>query len=121
MSRDLGFSRTVTSVASLIRGIEFRIMALLTGYLVDRFGPSRITIAGVLIMVFGMIWMCFVNSLWTYCLVWGLIIASGYTLSLTISIDKALTNWFVSKRGIAFAARFTLISIVTVCILPIIT
>jgi len=121
IASELGFSRAATSVASGIRRIEFALIAPLTGWFVDRFGPRWIIVAGICVMGTGMVSMNFVTSIWSFYIVWGLIIGGGSTFALTIAIDKALTNWFISKRGLAFAVRFTLIAIVTVIVLPIIT
>ena len=65
--------------------------------------------------------MNFVNSLWAYYLVWGFIIGTGINLSLTIAVDKTLTNWFISKRGLAQGIKFALIGIVGAIVLPIVT
>ncbi|MFC1892401.1 MFS transporter [Thermodesulfobacteriota bacterium] len=121
LSSDLGLSRAATSVASSIRGLEFGIMAPITGWLVDRFGPKWIVITGLVLMGCGMIWMNFVGSALGYYIVWGVIVGIGSTLALTIAVDKALTDWFVRKRGLAIAVRFGLIGLVSVIILPIIT
>jgi sugar phosphate permease len=45
----------------------------------------------------------------------------GNSLALTLPPDKALIDWFVTKRGRAFSIRFILISIVSAVCLPIIT
>ena len=45
----------------------------------------------------------------------------GNSLALTIAPDKALTDWFVAKRGRAMSIRFVLISVVSAICLPIIT
>jgi len=121
LAAELGFSRAVTSVASSIRGLEFGIMAPATGWLVDRYGPRYVIAAGVFLMGAGMILMNFISSVWEYYIVWGVIVGIGSTLGITIAIDKALTDWFVSKRGLAVAVRFVLIGIITVIVLPIIT
>ena len=41
--------------------------------------------------------MHFITSQWIYYLVWGVIIATGTTLTLTIAVDKALADWFIKK------------------------
>ena len=76
---------------------------------------------GICLVSIGLALMNFVNSLWAYYLVWGLIIGTGINLALTIAVDKALTNWFISKRGLAFGIRFVLIAIGGMIALPVAT
>ena len=69
----------------------------------------------------GLVLMYSIASLWAYYLVWGLIIAAGRELACTIAADKALTDWFVSKRGLAFGIRFVLVAIGGVIVVPVVT
>jgi len=121
ISADLGLSRAVTSLAAGIGRLEGGLEAPLTGWLSDKFGPRWVIFTGTCIIGIGLALMNFVNSLWTYILVWGIIIGFGLNLAHTIAIDKALTNWFVSKRGLAFSIRFVAIGILGVTTLPIVT
>ena len=68
----------------------------------------------------GLFLMNFINSAWAYYAVWGVIMAMGQSLGLSIAIDVMLTNWFVSKRGRAFSLRFAIVGIIGVIVLPII-
>jgi cyanate permease len=121
ISADLGFSRAVTSGADGIRRLQFGFMAPFIGWLCDRFGPRWIMMAGICFLVVGLVLMNFVNSLLAYYVVWGVIIGMGNGLGLTIAPDKALTEWFVAKRGRAFSIRFVLVSMVSAAFLPLIT
>ena len=121
LSAELGFSRAVTSGASGIRSLQFGIMAPVTGWFCDRFGPKWVILSGLGFMITGLILMTRVNSLWAYYVTWGVIMGLGNSLALTITADKALIDWFVTKRGRAFSIRFILIAIVSAVCLPIIT
>ena len=121
LSEELGFSRAVTSGASGIRSLQFGIMAPVTGWLCDRFGPKWIILSGLGFMIIGLILMSGVNSLWAYYVTWGVLMGLGNSLALTIAADKALIDWFDSKRGRALSIRFILIAIVSAVFLPIIT
>ncbi len=121
LSAELGFSRAVTSGASGIRSLQFGIMAPLVGGLCDRFGPKWIMLTGLGSMIIGLVLMTRVYSLWAYYVTWGLIMGLGNSLALTIAPDKALTDWFITKRGRALSIRFILIAIVSAVCLPIIT
>ncbi len=65
--------------------------------------------------------MNFVNSVWSYFLVWGFLIGSGLNLGLTVTVDKTVIDWFVRKRGLAQGTKFALIGVGGVVAVPIVT
>ncbi|MFC2004478.1 MFS transporter [Chloroflexota bacterium] len=105
---ELGFSRAATSVAASIRSVEGGFLSPVVGWLTDRFGPRWMVLSGVLIIGLSLILMNFINSLWAFILIWGILQGTGFTLGLHIPLDKAITNWFVKKRGRALATKFVL-------------
>jgi len=121
LAADLRLSRAVTSVAAGIGGLESGLTSPLVGWLSDKFGPRWPIFIGTCIMATGLALMNFINSLWAYILVWGVIIGFGLNLALTIAVDKALANWFISKRGLALGIRFMLFGICGVIVLPTVT
>lgn len=121
MSAELGLSRAATSGAAGIRSLQFGIMAPVTGWLCDRFGPKGTMLSGICLMCVGLILMSGVNSRWSYYVIWGVIIGMGNTIGLTIAQDKALTDWFILKRGRALSIRFILIAFTSAGLLPIVT
>jgi len=121
IASELGLSRAATSFATGVGRLQGGLEAPLTGWLSDRFGPRWVIVAGICFISTGLVLMNFINSLWAYYVVWGVVIGIGINLALTIAVDKALTNWFVSKRGLAFGIRFALLGICGVIALPVIT
>lgn len=121
IAADLGLSRAATSWATGIGRLQGGIEAPVTGWLSDKFGPKWVIVVGICIIVTGLVLMNFITSQWAYYLVWGVIVAIGNNLALTIAVDKALTNWFIRKRGLALGIRFVIIGICGVIVLPIIT
>jgi len=106
LASELGFSRAVTSVAASIGRLGYGLESPLTGWLVDRFGPRFLITIGMFIAGLGLILMNFINSLWTFYVVWGVILGTGINIGLEIPVDKAITSWFVKKRGIALSVRW---------------
>ncbi len=122
IAADLGLNRTATSVASSTSRLEGGIQAPITGMLSDKFGAKWVLVAGALIMGTGLVLMNFVvDSMWSYYIVWGVIIASGNNLGFALAVDKVLTNWFVKKRGLGFGVRFAIMGIMQVAIVPIVS
>ena len=121
IAADLGLNRAATSLATGVARLQGGLEAPITGWLSDRFGPRWVIVAGLCIICSGLVLMNFINSPWAYYVTWGLTIGIGSNLANTIAIDKALTNWFIKKRGLAFGVRFAIIGICGVIVLPIVT
>jgi MFS family permease len=120
ITSELGLSRAVSSVATSIGRLEGGIEAPITGVLSDRFGPKRLMLIGALIMGTGLALMYFVNSTWSYYVVWAMIVGSGHQLGFTLAADKVQMNWFVRKRGLAVGIRFGLLGFCGAMVLPIV-
>ena len=118
LSSELGFSRAVTSVAAGFGRFGGGVTAPLTGWLSDRFGPRWIILFGVSLFSLGLILMNFINSLWAFYAVWGVMVATGLNTALGLPLQKVITNWFVKKRGLAIGIRWVFVGPL---ILPLIT
>jgi len=120
IASELGFSRAVTSIAASIGRLEGGVEAPLTGWITDKFGPRWIITFGVFLVGLGLILMYFIDSLWAYFVVWGVIAGTGNNIALTLPLDKAITNWFVKKRGLALGIRWAFTILAAVIVLPLI-
>jgi len=98
---EFGWNRAEIAGAGSLRQIEGGLGGLATGWFTDRFGPRIMCIVGTLVAGLGYILMYFVNSLWSFYLVFGIVVALGWTFSLTGNLDKAIIEWFVKRRGLA--------------------
>ncbi|MBA7670230.1 hypothetical protein ES703_78375 [subsurface metagenome] len=106
LASELGFSRAVTSVAAAIGRFGGGVEAPVTGWLTDRFGPRWVMLFGVFLFSLSLILMNFINSLWAFYVVWGVIGGIGVNTALSLPLEKAITNWFVKKRGVAISIRW---------------
>ncbi len=105
ISQELGFSRATTSVAASIGRFEGGIESPITGWITDRYGPRWIVRAGVFLIGVSLILMYFVNSLWAFYVVWGVMLGTGINIALGLPLDAAISNWFVKKRGLALSIK----------------
>ncbi len=121
LASDLGVDRATTSLAAGIGRLEGGITSPLTGWLSDRYGPKWVIFTGTVLAGSGLILMYFVKTVWSYYLVWGVLIGMGLNIGLTISVDKSLNDWFMRKRGLAMGTKFALIGVVGVALVPIVT
>jgi sugar phosphate permease len=121
MSEELGFNRTVTSVAASIGRFEGGIEAPITGWISDRFGPRLIIIIGICCMSIGLIATRYINSLWAYYLFWGALLGTGVNIALSLPMDTAISNWFVKKRGLAMSIKWVFSGLSGVLIVPLVS
>ena len=120
IASELGLSRAVTSVAASIGKFEGGFEAPLTVWITDRFGPRWIVLSGVFLIGLGLILMNFINSLWAYYVVWGVILGTGVNIGLALPFDKAVTDWFVKKRGLAISIRWVVVGFAAPVTLPLV-
>jgi len=118
MSAELGFSRAVTSPAGSIGHLVGGLEGPIVGWFVDKLGPQKVVLFGVFLFGLGLILMYFVNSLWAFYLFWGVILGMGTNMCAGLPIMKAITNWFVRKRGLAMGIRMM---VSAAFILPLVT
>lgn len=121
LAAELDINRAETSIAAGIARLEGGIESPITGWLSDRFGPKWVIFGGTVVAMVGMFLMYYANSPWAYYLFWGGLIGIGINLAMTIAMDKAVTNWFIRKRGLAHGTKFALIGACGVIALPVIS
>jgi sugar phosphate permease len=120
IASELGFSRAATSIAGSIGRFEGGVEAPLVGWITDRFGPKWVVLVGVFVLSVSLCLMYFVNSLWSFLLVWGLLVGTGANIALSISLDTAISNWFVKKRGVALSIKWVFSGLSGVLGLPLV-
>jgi MFS family permease len=121
LAAELGLSRAATSLATGIARLQGGIEGPLTGWLCDRYSTKWVIVSGTSFVVAGLALMYFADSAWQYYIFWGVMIGIGQNLGLTIAIDKALSDWFIARRGLAFGIRFAIIGAFQIAVVPIVT
>jgi len=96
--REFGWSYTQVSFAASLRGMEMGIFAPIMGFFVDRLGPKRVVLYGVIAVGVGLISLSFAQSLMMFyggflLLTFG---AGGCTVLVGMS---AVANWFQKDIG----------------------
>lgn len=96
-----GWDRASISFAFAISLFFFGLGAPIGGSLIDRFGPRRVMIGGLILVLFGLTLMLTMNSLAQFQLYWGVLIGIGTgAVSGTLGSTVAL-RWFNQYRGLA--------------------
>jgi len=120
ISLELNFGRAATSVPASIGRLEGGFEAPIAGWITDRYGPKKIVVFGVFLMSLSLILMYYLNSLWAYYLLWGVLLGSGINIATALPMDTAIANWFVKRRGTAVSIKWILSGLGGVILLNII-
>lgn len=76
------------------------------GFLLDRFGARKITVAGCLVLAAGLFLSAQVSTLWHLYLSFGLVLAAGFTFTGMVPHVFLISQWFSSNRASAIGVIF---------------
>jgi len=106
MREELGWSVAAISAGVSLRSFEQGLLAPVTGLLVDRLGPRRMALFGLLTLVTGLLLFSQARSLPMFYSA-SLVIALGQSLASFPPFSARLMAWFVRKRGRAMGVLNT--------------
>ena len=101
LEAEFGWSRTLIASAVSMNLLLFGVAAPLSGYLIDRFGPRKLMMGSLLLLIVGVSGTMAMTEFWQFFLVWGIIVglgAGGVGSVLTATVGN---RWFVARRGLA--------------------
>jgi len=106
MTDDLGWSRSEMTFSRTLGQFVFAFAGFYIGTYVDRYGGRWLMRVGVLILAMALVLCSFVQELWQWWLVNGLILTAGSALIGNLVVNVTLAKWFVLRRGrvVGFAA-----------------
>ena len=81
--------------------VVYTLFAPLVGALIDRFGPRRVIVSGILILCVGQLLCALTEDLFQFYLYYGIIAGSGISCIAIVSYSAILAHWFEKKRGLA--------------------
>ncbi|MDB4915409.1 MAG: major facilitator superfamily 1 [Gemmatimonadetes bacterium] len=106
MVRDFGWSRAqVTSGNALSKLIVGPLLGFAAGWFVDRFGPRRLMIAGILMVGTALIGLGSISTLSGFYFFY-LFNAVGYLFGGPLPIQVLLSRWFTAARGRAMGFAY---------------
>ncbi|MFC2021524.1 MFS transporter [Chloroflexota bacterium] len=120
ISSELGFNRATTSVAASIGRLGGGFEAPIAGWITDRFGPKWIVLFGTFLAGLSLILMNYIDSLWAFYFVWGIMFGMGFNSAFTLPLVTAISNWFVKKRGLALSVRQLFSAFSGILVLPLV-
>ena len=97
-----GWSRATTSAAVSIQRTESGVVAPFVGFFIDRFGPRKVMLGGIVATGLGFILLSRVDTLWQF---YGafLLLSLGMSFGTFLVVTTTVANWFVAKRTRALA------------------
>jgi sugar phosphate permease len=96
---DFGWSRaTVTSGNALAKMLIGPLFGFLAGWIIDRFGPRRLMLSGIVMGGVALIGLSSMNSLWQFYLFY-LFNALGYMCGGPLPNQVLVSRWFTKSRG----------------------
>src|SRR4030042_1324424 len=92
-----GESAGVQSMAML----TYTFIAPVVGGLIDRLGPRRVIVPGIILLVAGLVLCSTMKTLFQFYLFYGVLVAAGSTCIAIVAYSAILAHWFERKRGLA--------------------
>lgn len=106
MVQEFGWSRaTVTSGNAVAKIIVGPLFGFLAGWIVDRFGPRRLMLAGILMGGFAVVGLSQMSALWMLYFFY-LFNALGYVCGGPLPNQVLLSRWFDKARGKAMGFAY---------------
>ena len=106
MVREFGWSRTqVTSGNAISKLLIGPLFGFAAGWIVDRFGPRRLMIAGILMAGGALIGLAHMTALWMFYLFY-IFNALGYVCGGPLPNQVLLSRWFDKGRGKAMGFAY---------------
>lgn len=98
---EFGWGRGETAGAQSIAMICYILSAPLVGGLVDRFGPRRVIVPGVILLAAGMALSGSIHRLLEFYIYFGLMAGVGVTFISLAAYTAVIPHWFEKRRGTA--------------------
>jgi sugar phosphate permease len=101
LETEFGWSRTLIASALSMNLLLFGVAAPISGFLIDRYGPRKVMLGSLLLLISGVSGTILMTQFWQFFLVWGVIVslgAGGVGSVLTATVGN---RWFVARRGLA--------------------
>src|SRR6266850_2271274 len=96
-----GWSRGATAgIFSIVLSVD-AVLSPLVGHLLDRYGTKKISIAGCITLVAGLLLSSQVSALWQLYISFGIILAVGFTFSGMVPHIFLISEWFSANRASA--------------------
>jgi MFS family permease len=117
---DYGWGRAETAGAFSLAMVIHALFAMVSGNLIDRFGPRTLFPLGAIFLAMGLAAASCINVIWHLYLFFGVVMAIG-TNTLSYATHMSLIpKWFIRKRGLVSGLVLAGIGLGTMVMAPVI-
>ena len=100
LEADFGWSRGAINAAISINLVLYGAIGPFAGRFQDRRGPRLVMLVALVLLAVGAGATAFINELWQFLLVWGLIVGTGAGGISSVLAASVAHRWFVRHRGV---------------------
>ncbi len=100
LESELGWGRATISAAVSVGLLLYGLSGPAAGWLMDRFGPKRLTLLGLAIIGGSTLAGAAVTELWQLHLFWGVLSGVGTGIVAPVLGATVANRWFVERRGL---------------------
>ena len=118
ITQELGLSRAATSLVFSLARAEGAIEGPLAGYLIDRFGPRPMMLAGVILSGLGYMLLAGIESYYGFLAVYLGVISLSFSAGFMHSPMVLANTWFIRRRALAMTLVSSAIGIGGTIITP---
>jgi MFS family permease len=118
ITQELGLSRAATSLVFSLARAEGAIEGPLAGYLIDRFGPRPMMLAGVILSGLGYMLLAGIESYYGFLVVYLGVISLSFSAGFMHSPMVLANTWFIRRRALAMTLVSSAIGIGGTIITP---
>ena len=111
ITKDLNLSRAATSAVFSLARAEGAIEGPIAGWLVDKFGPKYILLAGAFLTGLGYILLSQIDSFAGFLIIYLVVISLGFNGGFSHTILAAINTWFIRRRGFAMSTTTSAFSL----------
>ncbi len=117
--RHFGWSRTELSIAFVLYRVEGSVLGPVSGFLIDKLGPRRNVLIGLILCGAGFVLLSRTQELWHFYTAF-VVITVGIGLGTWMPMITVLNNWFERHRAMAMALAIEGFLIGGVALVPVI-
>jgi MFS family permease len=100
LEQEFGWDRAAISLAVGVSLLTFGLGGPLGGWLLERFGPRRLLVGGIVLIGLGLFALINIGELWQLYLVWGIVIGLGTGAAGQVASAAIAQRWFRTHRGL---------------------
>src|SRR5690349_2125521 len=100
MRAELGWSREAIAFGVSIGLLLYGLAGPVTGWLMDRFGPRQLMLAGMMLVTLSMGASSYMREIWQMNLFWGALSGVGTGVASAVLGATVANRWFTQRRGL---------------------